>query len=58
MTSSSPAGREPRPEPTEWERLRRGEVVNIGGKLMVICQQCRSLIRIDKPIFGSLHVCQ
>ena len=29
----------------------------IGNKIMGICSVCDRLVRIDKPIFGSLHFC-
>ena len=29
----------------------------VGRKLLDVCRDCGKLIRIDKPIFGSLHVC-
>jgi hypothetical protein len=29
----------------------------VGNKLMAVCQKCGNVVRIDKPIFGSLHVC-
>ncbi len=39
------------------QRLRRGEIVQVGGKLMAVCQSCGVLIRVDKPLLGSLHFC-
>lgn len=29
----------------------------VGSKLYGICTQCDSVVRIDKPIIGSLHFC-
>lgn len=29
----------------------------VGGKLMDVCPCCGKIIRVDKPLFGSLHVC-
>ncbi len=29
----------------------------VGKKLMGICSDCGSIVRIDKPIFGSIHLC-
>ena len=29
----------------------------IGGKLMAVCRNCGKIIRLDKPLFGSIHVC-
>jgi len=39
------------------ERLKRGEMVVVGNKLMAICKHCRKLIRVDKPLLGSYHIC-
>ena len=39
------------------QRLVRGEIVSVGGKLFALCRVCHSIIRIDKPILGSLHFC-
>lgn len=37
--------------------IRPGEVVVVGNKLYGCCADCHSVIRLDKPIFGSLHIC-
>jgi hypothetical protein len=37
--------------------FKPGHVYEVGGKLMGVCANCEKLIRIDKPIFGSMHVC-
>ena len=29
----------------------------VGSKLMAVCADCQKIIRMDKPIFGSLHLC-
>lgn len=29
----------------------------VGNKLMSQCRYCRKILRVDKPIFGSLHIC-
>lgn len=29
----------------------------INGKLYDVCGTCGKIIRMDKPIFGSLHIC-
>ncbi len=44
-------------DPTMSERLRCGEIVNTGGKLVAMCQECGKIIRLDKPILGSIHLC-
>jgi hypothetical protein len=45
------------PEPSVHERLRRGEIVEVGGKLYAYCPECKKLVRVDKPFLGSLHLC-
>lgn len=39
------------------KRLRAGELVEVNGRVFGICRGCRKLVRLDKPIFGSLHFC-
>lgn len=29
----------------------------IGNKLMGVCGNCGKIIRVDKPLLGSLHIC-
>lgn len=29
----------------------------VGNKLMAVCRDCGKVVRVDKPIIGSLHVC-
>lgn len=29
----------------------------VGNKVMMLCPLCGKLVRIDKPILGSMHVC-
>ena len=28
-----------------------------GGKTWTVCEKCGKVVRVDKPIFGSLHLC-
>lgn len=37
--------------------LKPGEIREIGGKVYGLCFDCRKLVRVDKPLFGSLHLC-
>jgi hypothetical protein len=30
----------------------------VGHKLFGVCQKCGSIVRLDKPIFGSYHLCK
>jgi len=34
-----------------------GEIFQVGNKLMGRCAECGQIVRIDKPILGSLHIC-
>lgn len=34
-----------------------GKITNSNGKMYTICQCCYKLVRIDKFMIGSLHVC-
>lgn len=47
----------PKAKDTERVTIRPGELVTINGKVYTQCVRCGSIIRFDKPIFGSLHVC-
>ena len=29
----------------------------VGNKLMSVCGTCNKIIRVDKPVLGSLHIC-
>jgi len=29
----------------------------IGGRLFDVCRDCGGIVRLDKPLFGSLHIC-
>lgn len=42
---------------TEHERLMAGEVVAAGRKLYQRCGVCGGIVRINKPIVGSMHFC-
>lgn len=37
--------------------MRPGKIKVINGKLYTICAECGSIVRVDKPILGSLHLC-
>lgn len=30
---------------------------NLGGKLYGVCNDCGKVVRLDKPLFGSAHLC-
>lgn len=33
------------------------EYLVVGGKIYSTCDDCGKLVRVNKPLFGSLHVC-
>ena len=37
--------------------LKPGKVMVIGRKAYVACPLCRSIVRINKPLIGDLHIC-
>jgi len=39
------------------EYPKRGELLVVGGKIYALCGDCDSLVRINKPLFGSMHIC-
>ncbi len=41
----------------ELQRMANGELLDRNGKRYGICRGCRTVIRLDKPIFGSYHFC-
>jgi hypothetical protein len=38
-------------------QLEPGKLYEVGGKLMVVCAACGKLVRADKPLVGSWHLC-
>jgi hypothetical protein len=42
----------------ELVRLAAGERIDRNGKRYGLCLLCRAVIRLDKPIFGSIHLCK
>ncbi len=38
-------------------RLARGEIVAVGGKMYALCSTCGNIVRINKPLLGSVHLC-
>lgn len=38
-------------------RLQPGEIMTVGNKVYGICAQCHSLVRVNKWLLGSLHIC-
>ena len=44
-------------EKTINQRLRDGEIISTGNKLLGLCRECGSIVQINKRIFGSMHFC-
>lgn len=42
---------------SELKRLVAGELVDRNGRRYGMCQGCRTVIRVDKLLIGSLHIC-
>ena len=38
-------------------QLKPGQIVTINGKLYGRCFDCGSIIRVDKWLIGSMHLC-
>lgn len=38
-------------------RLIRGEIVPVGHRLYALCRDCHSLVRVNKPLLGGVHIC-
>lgn len=34
-----------------------GEAIKIKGKLYTRCPKCNTIVRVNKPLIGDLHVC-
>lgn len=57
-------GREPYElDPQGWmegpwiKDLRKGKLIVTNGKIYGWCEGCDSLVRVNKPILRSIHVC-
>ena len=37
--------------------LRPGQIAVVGGKIYGRCLACRAIVRVDKWLIGSLHLC-
>lgn len=44
-------------EDIDLSELRKGKILRVGNGLYGMCTDCESIIKINKFIFGSLHVC-
>lgn len=41
----------------EIRRMRDGELLDIGERRYALCRNCWQIVRVDKPVLGSLHLC-
>lgn len=41
----------------DGQPLIRGKPFIVGNKVMAVCSECGTLVRLDKPLLGSLHLC-
>lgn len=39
------------------EAIRDGRVTVVGNGIYATCPACGNLVRINKPVFGSMHLC-
>ena len=42
----------------EIKRMAQGRFVDRNGKRYGLCRNCRTVIRVDKPLIGGLHFCE
>ena len=40
------------------KRLVQGLAISRGARLYALCRGCRTVIRLNKPIVGSVHLCE
>jgi len=41
----------------EKQRLVQGKAISRGGKIYALCGACYTVIRLNKPLVGSIHFC-
>lgn len=37
--------------------LKPGQIVAVNGKIYGCCAECKEIVRVDKWLLGSLHLC-
>lgn len=42
---------------SDLKDLKPGKVLVVGKKAYAVCPRCRKIVRINKPLFGDLHLC-
>jgi hypothetical protein len=38
-------------------KLHHGDSIVLGNKIYQVCSDCRQVVRINKPLLGSMHIC-
>jgi hypothetical protein len=41
----------------QWRQLGENKLVTIGKAQYGICAGCDSIVRLNKPLIGDLHIC-
>jgi hypothetical protein len=41
----------------EKRHIAKGQAFVRGSKVYAVCPSCHRLVRLNKPVFGSLHTC-
>lgn len=44
--------------PEQLAQLAAGKPIWLGNKAFQICRGCRTVIQLNKPLFGSWHLCE
>ena len=44
--------------PVEMDRLSRGERVVVAGAIYMMCHECRTVVKMNKFLIGSIHLCE
>lgn len=43
--------------PDAQEKLRNNEIVAVAGGIYALCRDCGKVVKLNKFIFGALHIC-
>ena len=44
--------------PEKMVDLKKGRIVEVMGKHYARCMDCDSIVRVDKPFLGDIHLCE
>lgn len=47
----------PEPEYAPYEPDYRNSMYTVGNSIYAVCKRCGSLVKLNKWLFGSLHIC-